>query len=90
MDTSTVLTDGQRGCLTRIWEREEAAFRARVPKSLALGSKARKATSRTFRTAAGPRVTVEWSRGLDDDSIRSALAEALAALDSEGRDAEAA
>ena len=43
MDTSTVLTDGQRGCLTRIREREEAAFRARVPKSLALGSKARKA-----------------------------------------------
>jgi glutamate-1-semialdehyde 2,1-aminomutase len=43
MDTSTVLTGRQRGCLRRIREREEAAFRARVPKSLALGSKARKA-----------------------------------------------
>jgi glutamate-1-semialdehyde 2,1-aminomutase len=41
MDASTVLTGQQRGCLTRIREREEAAFRARIPKSLALGSKAR-------------------------------------------------
>ena len=41
MDASTVLTGQQRGCLTRIQDREEAAFRARIPKSLALGSKAR-------------------------------------------------
>jgi len=41
MDASTVLTGQQRGCLTRIRDREEAAFRARIPKSLALGSKAR-------------------------------------------------
>ena len=41
MDASTVLTGQQRGCLTRIREREEAAFRARIPRSLALGSKAR-------------------------------------------------
>jgi glutamate-1-semialdehyde 2,1-aminomutase len=43
MDTSTVLTGQQRGRLARIRDREEAAFRARVPKSLALGSKARTA-----------------------------------------------
>src|ERR1700685_2119126 len=43
MDASTVLTSQQRGCLTRIRDREEAAFRTRVPKSLALGSKARQA-----------------------------------------------
>ena len=35
------LTDQQRDCLTRIRQREDSAFRARVPKSLALGSKAR-------------------------------------------------
>jgi glutamate-1-semialdehyde 2,1-aminomutase len=43
MDTSTVLTGQQRGRLARIRDREEAAFRARVPRSLALGSKARTA-----------------------------------------------
>ena len=43
MDASTVLTGRQRGSLTRIRAREEAAFRARVPRSLALGSKARQA-----------------------------------------------
>jgi glutamate-1-semialdehyde 2,1-aminomutase len=41
MDASTGLTARQRDRLTSIWEREEAAFRARVPKSLALGSSAR-------------------------------------------------
>ena len=43
MDDSTVLTGRQRGSLTRIRDREEAAFRARVPRSLALGSQARQA-----------------------------------------------
>ena len=41
MDAPAVLTGQQRGRLARIREREEAAFRARVPRSLALGSKAR-------------------------------------------------
>jgi ParB family transcriptional regulator, chromosome partitioning protein len=43
------------------------------------GAKAapKKVTARTFRTPHGPRVTVEWGRGLDDDSIRTALAVAL-------------
>jgi len=41
MDTSTGLTERQRDRLTAIRQREDAAFRARVPKSLALGSKAR-------------------------------------------------
>jgi glutamate-1-semialdehyde 2,1-aminomutase len=41
VDASTVLTEQQRHNLKRIWQREEAAFQARVPESLALGSKAR-------------------------------------------------
>ena len=40
MDAPTVLTGQQRRCLTRIRQREDVAFRARVPNSLALGSRA--------------------------------------------------
>jgi glutamate-1-semialdehyde 2,1-aminomutase len=40
MDASTVLTGHQRDRLRRIRQREEAAFRVRLPKSLALGSRA--------------------------------------------------
>ena len=35
-----------------------------------------------FRTAAGPRLTVEWRKGLDDDLVRAALADAMVQLDS--------
>jgi glutamate-1-semialdehyde 2,1-aminomutase len=41
METSTELTQQQRDRLARIRQREDAAFRDRIPKSLALGSKAR-------------------------------------------------
>ncbi len=41
MDAPAGLTGQQRGCLQKIRRREEACFRARIPKSLALGSKAR-------------------------------------------------
>jgi glutamate-1-semialdehyde 2,1-aminomutase len=41
MGVSAALTGQQRDCLSRIRQREDSAFRARVPKSLALGSKAR-------------------------------------------------
>jgi ParB family chromosome partitioning protein len=37
----------------------------------------KKATSRTFKTAVGPRVTVESGRGLNGDSIVAALEDAL-------------
>jgi glutamate-1-semialdehyde 2,1-aminomutase len=43
MDTSTGLNEQHRDQLSRIWQREEAAFRARIPISLALGSAARAA-----------------------------------------------
>jgi ParB family chromosome partitioning protein len=46
--------------------------------------KARKVTSRTMRTSAGPRVTVEFKRGLDDAVIRAALAEALDQFSGQG------
>ena len=41
MDTSTGLTGQQRARLQTIWERESASFRARIPTSMALGSRAR-------------------------------------------------
>jgi glutamate-1-semialdehyde 2,1-aminomutase len=41
MAASSGLTAVQRDRLTRLWEREEAAFRRRIPRSLALGSSAR-------------------------------------------------
>ena len=41
MDASSGLTDTQRDRLRAIWQREEAAFRARVPRSVALGQAAR-------------------------------------------------
>ena len=41
MDAAAGLTGQQRGCLQEIWQREDACFRARIPKSLASGSTAR-------------------------------------------------
>ena len=41
MDASSGLTDIQRDRLRTIWEREAAAFRARIPRSMALGQAAR-------------------------------------------------
>ncbi len=43
MDASTLLTERQRDGLTRIRQREVDAFRARVPRSLRLGARARTA-----------------------------------------------
>jgi ParB family chromosome partitioning protein len=45
--------------------------------------RARKATSRTLRTSAGYRITVEHRRGVDDAGIRAALAEAMDQLEDE-------
>ena len=65
-------------------KRDDAARRASKP-ARAKGkgaSKPRKVTTRVFRTAAGPRLTVEWRKGLDDDLVRAALADAMVQLDS--------
>jgi len=57
-----------------------AAVRSDRPKGRGgKGPKARKPTGRVLRTPSGPRVTVEWRRGLDDDSVVRALEEALSA-----------
>jgi ParB family chromosome partitioning protein len=42
------------------------------------GGKPRKVTSRALKTSAGPRVTVEFKRGLDDALVLAALEEAAA------------
>jgi ParB family chromosome partitioning protein len=54
-------------------------------------AKAKKPTSRVFRTAAGPRITVELKRGLDGPTTLAALREAVRALEAElGDDSHAA
>ena len=60
-------------------------------KRKASGKGGRKATERVIRTDAGPRVTVEWKRGLDSQTIEAALVEALAKVRAEqGGDSAAA
>jgi ParB-like chromosome segregation protein Spo0J len=50
----------------------------------ASNAKACKVTSRVIRTPSGPRITIEFRRGLDDETIRKALAEAMGQLGGEG------
>jgi ParB family transcriptional regulator, chromosome partitioning protein len=52
-------------------ERTRAARSTSKPKGR--GAKPRKVTERTFRTTAGPRVVVEFKRGLDDDLVIAAM-----------------
>jgi ParB family transcriptional regulator, chromosome partitioning protein len=61
---------------------KEAAGRSSGAKGRgASKAKARKVTSRVIRTAPGPRVTIEFKRGLDDAMIRAALVDALGQID---------
>jgi ParB family chromosome partitioning protein len=75
--------------------RRQAVADAQVGKGKAKGRGAKgkppKVTRRPLRTAAGYRISVEHRRGVDDEGLRAALAEALGQLDApaEGR-AEAA
>ena len=59
-------------------KRDEIQERTRSPrKGRGSPAKARKVTSQVIRTATGPRVTVEFKRGLDDSLIVAALEDAL-------------
>ncbi|MBV8266921.1 MAG: ParB/RepB/Spo0J family partition protein [Planctomycetaceae bacterium] len=76
--------DAARDAAAGLLKRDDAARRASKP-ARAKGkgaNKPRKVTTRVFRTAAGPRLTVEWRKGLDDDLVRAALADAMVQLDS--------
>jgi ParB family chromosome partitioning protein len=64
-------------------EAVEAVRRASGRSAKGKGRGARKPTTRVFRRAAGCTVTVENGRGLDPETIRAALAEAMARLDAE-------
>ena len=64
-------------------KRDEVKARTSTPRKDRGGAKGRKVTSRVFRSAAGPKVTVEFKRGLSAELIRAALADALATLDAE-------
>jgi ParB family chromosome partitioning protein len=67
--------EAQAGRLSRdqIEERTRATRKGRG----AARRKPKRVTIRTFRTTAGPRVTVEFKRGLDPGSVVAALQEAL-------------
>ena len=58
-------------------EIEERTRATRKGRGVAKG-KAKKVTTRVFKTAGGPRVTVEFKKGLDGSSLVAALREALA------------
>src|SRR5262249_42458217 len=47
------------------------------------GGRGRKVTARAIRTGPGPRVVVEFKRGLTPELTRAALADALARVDAE-------
>jgi ParB family chromosome partitioning protein len=66
-------------------KRDDLQQATRAPRK-GRGTKAgpRKVTSRTLRTSAGCKVTVENRRGLDEATIRTALAEALGQFSDEG------
>ena len=66
----------------------EAVRKAKARKPVSKGrgaakAKHRKVTERVYRTEAGPKVTVEFKRGLDDASIRAALLAVLAQIPAE-------
>jgi ParB family chromosome partitioning protein len=79
--------------------RDDLKERTRTPrvagKAKGREGKPRKVTERTFRTAAGPRVTFAWAKGLDPAAILAAV-EAVAAqvraelAEAEGRRSDAA
>jgi ParB family chromosome partitioning protein len=75
--------EAQAGRLSRdeIEERTRAT-RSRKGRGPARG-KVKRATIRTFRTAVGPKVTVESKRGLDSTSVVAALREALGRAEQE-------
>jgi ParB family chromosome partitioning protein len=64
-------------------ETVEAVRRASGRSAKGKGRGARKPTTRVFRRVAGCTVTVENGRGLDPETVRAALAEAIARLDAE-------
>jgi ParB family chromosome partitioning protein len=69
--------------------RRETSAPKRAGAAKGRGAKARKLTSRTFRTPEGPRVVVEFKRGLEVETIRAALVAALGQLDIERSEAAA-
>lgn len=64
-------------------ETAEAVRQASSRPTKGKAGKAKKITSRVIRTAAGPRVTVEFGRGLTVELIRAALVDAVASIDAE-------
>jgi hypothetical protein len=73
--------EAQAGRLSRD-EIEERTRATRKGRGAARG-KPKRVTIRTFKTATGPRVTVESKRGLDSTSVIAALREALGRAEQE-------
>jgi hypothetical protein len=58
-------------------------IRPKAGASKGRGVKPRKVTERVIRTAGGPKVTVEFRRGIDGRAIEAALEQALATIRAE-------
>lgn len=96
-DPTTQAELAERVVAEKLTRAETAAAVKRVAgRSKGRGAKGkaspRKVTEKTFRTATGPRVTVEFRKGLDASTIAATLAEVLATVraeldQAEGRDA---
>ena len=72
-------------------KRDEVKAKATRPRATkGRGAKPRKVTTRVIRTAAGPRVTVEFARGLTPELIRAAIDAVRDVLDAEAGDRAAA
>ena len=78
-EQAALATEAAAGRLTR----DSAEARAGKPRKSRRAAKGRKVTARVFRKAAGCVVTVENAKGLDPETARAALAEAMARLDAE-------
>jgi ParB family transcriptional regulator, chromosome partitioning protein len=87
-ERETLAREAAEGRLRRDDIRERAVVTRKATSAKGRGAgkaKARKVTSRTLRTSAGFRVTVEHRRGVDDQGIRAALVDALGQLDAAGQ-----
>jgi hypothetical protein len=80
-EQATLAHEAKAGRLNRD-EIEERTRTTRKGRGVARG-KAKKVTVRTFKTAHGPRVTVEFKKGLDSPSVVAALREALGRAEQE-------
>lgn len=86
LDDAEAVTEVAGRVVAEGLSRSEAVAVVRERSRKGRGARSRKPTTRMFRTGAGPRVTIEWGRGLSVEVIVAALTEALARAQAEAAD----